>query len=231
MNSVDFQTQLQVEMLWRETEIRGLNNIMSGGIAPSSLNMMRRATLCLLYAHIEGFVKFSFKLYIDGINSMDLECSRVKPVLTAAVYYVDFMKINDPDRKNKIFKKTLPDNSYLHRISRYEEFFEKVSDVFNQKIKIGDGYINTEGNVGKEVLQKLLYQVGLSHTLLDNVIGPLTKLMNKRNNIAHGVDKGVINDVEFREYYECCLSIMSELSRVLFSAFDTREFMKQVSEG
>lgn len=225
MDSGSFLAQLQTEMLWREEEIRGLRNIMSG-VTPPAVNMLRRATICILYAHVEGFVKFSFGLYIDAINSMELDCNSVKPVLTAAVYYVDFMKINNPDRKNKIFKKSLPDESHLHRIFRYEEFFEKISDVLNQKIKIEDGYINTEGNVGKEVLQKLLYQVGLPHHLLDKAIGPLTKLMNKRNNIAHGVDKGVITDDEFEVYYECCLKIIKELSKVLFVAFDERAFLK-----
>lgn len=229
MDSLDFQTQLQTEMLWREAEVRGLNNVAAQLSQAAGLNMLRRATVCLLYAHVEGFVKFSFKLYVDAINSMELECSSVKPVLTAAVYYVDFMKMDNPDIKNKIFKKTLPDNSRLHRISRYEEFFERINDVLSEKIKIEDGYINTEGNVGKEVLQKLLYQVGLPHTLLDGVIGSLTRLMNKRNNIAHGVDKAVISDDDFRVYYECCLNIMTELSRVLFVAFNNQEFMKQAN--
>ncbi|HFK5797946.1 TPA: MAE_28990/MAE_18760 family HEPN-like nuclease [Enterobacter hormaechei subsp. oharae] len=227
MESSDFQTQLQTEMLWRETEIRGLNNIIEQLTNDATKNMVRRATICLLYAHVEGFVKFSFKLYIDAINSMDLECSKVKSVLTAAVYYVDFMKIDNPDKKNKIFKKVLADDSHLHRIYRYEEFFERITDVFNQKIKIEDGYINTEGNVGKEVLQKLLYQVGLPHTLLDRVIGPLTRLMNKRNNIAHGTDKSFIADNEFNTFYKCCLEIMSELSRVLYLAYQNRDFLKQ----
>ncbi|HBR6364690.1 TPA: hypothetical protein L9077_004466, partial [Klebsiella pneumoniae] len=89
--------------------------------------------------------------------------------------------------------------------------------------------INTEGNVGKEVLQKLLYQVGLPHTLLDKVIGPLTRLMNKRNNIAHGTDKSLIDNDEFNIFYKCCLDIMSELSRVLYVAYQNRDFLKQAN--
>lgn len=228
MTPDNFYEQLEIERFWREEEIRGMNNSISRSGSDVDKNRMRRALICLLYAHIEGFVRFSFGLYIDAINNMNLECGQVKSVLAAAVYYVDFMKINNPDAKNKLFKKTLPDDSHLHRISRYEEFFEKINDVFREKIKIEDGYINTESNVGKEVLQKLLYQVGLPHQSLDKVIGPLTKLKNKRNNISHGVDRAIILIEEYDEYYNCSINIMGELSRVLFVAFENKDYLKKV---
>lgn len=224
MTSEDFLTQVELERTWREEEIRSLNNIMEKS-DDVSIYMMRRAVICLLYAHIEGFVKFSFNLYIDGINKMELKCNEVKPVLAAAVYYKDFLKMNNPDIKNRLFKKTLPDDSHLHRIFRYEEFFERLSDVMDGKIFIADGYVNTESNVGKEILQKLLYQVGLSHTSLDQVIGPLTRLKNKRNDISHGIDKAKVEYEEYKAYYDCSINIMSELIKVLFSAYQRKDFL------
>ncbi|QTP14794.1 MAE_28990/MAE_18760 family HEPN-like nuclease [Serratia symbiotica] len=224
MNPEEFLTQVELERTWREEEIRSLNNIMEKS-DDISIYMMRRAVICLLYAHIEGFVKFSFNLYIDGINKMELKCNEVKPILAAAVYYKDFLKMNNPDIKNRIFKKTLPDDSHLHRIFRYEEFFEKLSDVMDGKIFIADGYVNTESNVGKEILQKLLYQVGLSHTSLDQVIGPLTRLKNKRNDISHGVDKAKVEYEEYKAYYDCSINIMTELIMVLFSAYQRKDFL------
>ncbi|OCQ52098.1 hypothetical protein Ppb6_02728 [Photorhabdus australis subsp. thailandensis] len=225
MNPDEFLSQVEIERSWREEEIRSLNNLISKTDDDTDKNRIRRAVICLLYAHVEGFVKFSFNLYIEAINKMDLNCHQVKPILAAAVYYVDFLKMNNPDIKNKIFKKVLPDDSHLHRIYRYEEFFEKIHSVLNSKIKIEDGYINTESNVGKEILQKLLYQVGLSHNSLDKVIGPLTRLKNKRNNISHGVDKSIIDTIEYLQFYNCAMSIMGELSKVLFSAFQSKDFL------
>ncbi|MDC6108689.1 MAE_28990/MAE_18760 family HEPN-like nuclease [Serratia rubidaea] len=224
MSPEDFLTQVELERSWREEEIRSLNNIMERS-DDNNAYMMRRAVVCLLYAHIEGFVKFSFNLYIDGINKMELKCSQVKPILAAAVHYSDLLKMNNPDIKNRIFKKVLPDDSHLHRICRYEEFFEKISNVMDETIFIEDGYVNTESNVGKEVLQKLLYQVGLSHTSLNNVIGPLTRLKNKRNDISHGVNKAKIEYDEYKVYYDCSINIMGELIKVLFSAYQKKDFM------
>ncbi|MEA3696750.1 MAE_28990/MAE_18760 family HEPN-like nuclease [Enterobacter hormaechei] len=229
MNADDFLSQVEIERSWREEEIRALNNLISKNENINDKNRIKRAVICLLYAHVEGFVKFSFTLYIDAINKMDLSCHQVKPILAAAVYYVDFLKMNNPDSKNKIFKKALPDDSHLHRIYRYEEFFDKIYDVLDAKIKIEDGYINTESNVGKEVLQKLLYQVGLSHNSLDKVIGPLTRLKNKRNNISHGIDKSPIEDDEYHEFYNCSMGIMGELTKVLFSAFQNKDFLRKAS--
>lgn len=224
MSPDDFLTQVEIERRWREEEIRFLNNIMERSDDDHAY-MIRRAVICLLYAHIEGFVKFSFNLYIDGINKMELKCNQVKPILAAAVHYIDLLKMDNPNIKNKIFKKVLPDDSHLHRIFRYEEFFEKIYNVMDEIIFIKDGYVNTECNVGKEVLQKLLYQVGLSHKSLDHVIGPLTRLKNKRNNISHGVDKDKIGDDEYKIYYNCSLEIMKELAKVLFSAYRRKDFI------
>lgn len=53
--------------------------------------------------------------------------------------------------------------------------------------------------------------------------------MNKRNNIAHGTDKSLIDNDEFNIFYKCCLDIMSELSRVLYVAYQNRDFLKQAN--
>ncbi len=228
MSQEEFLAQMELEKLWREEEIRSLNNLIGRIDNVNEKNKIRRAIICLLYAHVEGFVKFSFGLYIDGVNQLELKCSEVKPVLAAAVFYKDFLVLTNPDAKSKIFKKTLPDDSHIHRIFRHEEFFEKIESFFKEIIKIEDGYVNTESNVGREVMEKLLYQVGLSHKSLESTIGPLSKLKNKRNNISHGIDKSIITDSEYEDYYSCSLGIMRDLSRILFHAFSHKEFLKEL---
>lgn len=227
VTSEEFLTQIELDRAWREEEIRTMNNILTELKDDNDKNKLRRAIICLLYAHIEGFVKFSFGLYIESINGLKLKCQDVKPILIAAVYHKDFSKLTDPDAKSKLFTKKAQEDKYIRRICLQEEFFERINDVFNSEIKIDDGYINTENNVGREVLEKLLYQVGLSHKSLDNTIGPLSRLLNKRNDIAHGTDKSSIKAEHYDEYFKCALGIMKELTSTLFLAYSKKDYLKQ----
>lgn len=226
MTADEFLSEVEIERLIREEEIRKLNNLITTIEGKSGENELRRATICMLYAHIEGFVKFTFCLYINALNKMELKCNQVKPILAAAVFYKDFKQLINPDHKSRFFKKSLPEDSHLHRIFRHEEFFEKIDDFYKEKIVIEDGYINTDSNVGREIIEKLLYQVGLPHKSLGEVIGPLSKLKNKRNDISHGVDRSMIQASDYNEYYLCTLGIMDNISKVLFKAYREKSFLK-----
>ncbi|HDL6885653.1 TPA: MAE_28990/MAE_18760 family HEPN-like nuclease [Yersinia enterocolitica] len=230
MTLEEFLIETETELKSREDEIRKLNNLISSLDEGAAINELRRATICMLYAHIEGFVKFTFGLYIEAVNKMNLRCHQVKPVLAAAVFYKDFKQLINPDHKSRFFNKTLPDDSHIHRIFRHEEFFEKIEVFYSEKIFIEDGYINTESNVGREIIERLLYQVGLPHKSLNDVIGPLSKLKNKRNDISHGIDRSTIREEDYQSYYLCALEIMKKISRVLFNAFREKAFLKKLKQ-
>lgn len=220
-----FMEEVELERLWREEEVRSMNNILINLNEENDKNRLRRAIVCLLYAHVEGFVKFIFNLYIDAINKLDLKCQQVKPILVAAVYHEDFKKLTSPDAKSKLFTKQAQNDSHIRRLSLQAEFFERINEYFQSKIKISEGYINTESNVGREVLEKLLYQVGLSHKELESTIKPLSKLKNKRNGISHGVDKMPVDEESYNEFFKCTLSIIDDLSKTLYRAYSEQEFL------
>ncbi len=52
-----FSEQLEAEREWREAEIRFLDNNQRA-LDYDGRKKIRRSILCLIYAHIEGFVKF-----------------------------------------------------------------------------------------------------------------------------------------------------------------------------
>ncbi len=116
MSLESFQEQLEVERTWREDEIRFLDNLQREYDEEKRFKF-RRSIMCLYYAHIEGFVQFAFSLYVDEINKQELKCSEVKPVIAAATLHNEFMALQNKDKKSKIFKKTLPDETHIHRLS------------------------------------------------------------------------------------------------------------------
>ncbi|WP_066015659.1 MAE_28990/MAE_18760 family HEPN-like nuclease [Endozoicomonas atrinae] len=220
-----FQEQIEAEREWREDEIRFLDNIQRSIQKSNDQKRIRRSILCLIYAHIEGFVQFSFSLYIDEINKKNLKCSEVKPVIAAATLHKEFIALNNKDKKSNLFKSTLPDETHLHRLCRQVEFVESISSVQNQVVVIPDGYVNTESNVGQQVLEKLLYQVGLDYKDLKDIYSPLNRLINVRNDISHGKRKQGIDDQEYQQFINCCKSIISAISRRLTTAYGRNEFL------
>ncbi|KDN11379.1 MAE_28990/MAE_18760 family HEPN-like nuclease [Gilliamella sp. Imp1-1] len=228
-----FYFELEEQKLKRQGEITRLNNLLQK--IPTELkldetslelylNSVRRANICLIYAHIEGFVKFAFTIYITAINQLNLNCQDVLPIFRAAVYVDDFKKLTDIEHKSKRFKKSFPFDNHLHRLFRQEEFFESISDYLSIKVQIKDKYINTESNVGKEVLEKLLYQVGLPHDCLSSITGILNELKNKRNDISHGVDMSVINEKNYLRYVDCAFRILDELVTLIFDAYKNKKY-------
>ncbi|ENM8380946.1 TPA: MAE_28990/MAE_18760 family HEPN-like nuclease [Vibrio alginolyticus] len=225
MSLESFQEQLEVERTWREDEIRFLDNLQREYDEEKRFKF-RRSIMCLYYAHIEGFVQFAFSLYVDEINKQELKCSEVKPVIAAATLHNEFMALQNKDKKSKIFKKTLPDETHIHRLSRQVEFVESFSLVNDLTVIVPDGYINTESNVGKQVLEKLLYQVGLEYDDLKHTYGSLNKLLNTRNDIAHGKKKYGINDEDYTNYHTCCLGIIQHVSQKLTTAYGHNRYLK-----
>lgn len=220
-----FQLQLESEREWREEELRFLDNTQRTIENERDRKKIRRSILCLIYAHIEGFVQFSFSLYIDEINKKGLSCSQVKPVIAAATLHREFIALHNKDKKSAIFRKTLPDEPHLHRLSRQVEFIENISDIQNCTVTIPEGYVNTENNIGQQVLEKLLYQVGLEYKDLKTIYSPLNRLLNVRNDISHGKRKQGIDDKEYQEFIACCKLIISGISRRLTTAYGRNEFL------
>ena len=203
MTLEEFQTQLELEKQWREDDLRFLHNLQARFENINDRERLRRSIVGMFYAHIEGFVYFSFDLYVTSINEMNLKCKEVKPAIAVASLNKEFVALKNADKKNPIFKRTLPDDTKLHQTCREIDFLENLNEIQDKKVKIPKGYINTENNVGPNVLRKLLYQMGLDHRDLDGISAELSRLLSIRNDIAHGKSKRGINDQDYNSIKEC----------------------------
>lgn len=225
MSLAVFQEQLELEREWREAEIRFLHNL-QGGLSEADQPKIRRSIICLLYAHIEGFVRFAFTLYVDQVNSKGLTCGDVSPAIAAAAFAKEFKALKDVNKKSPFFINSLPDDRHLHGFAREIDFVARIDDFYNHPVVIGDGYINTESKVGREVLEKMLFQIGLEYTDLKEVYSPLNRLLNVRNDIAHGQRKQGIDDDDYNVFLGCCRSVMETVSRRLTNSFGAEKYLR-----
>ncbi len=227
MSLAIFQEQLELEREWREAEIRFLNNL-QGGMSDIDRFKVRRSIVCLLYAHIEGFVRFSFSLYVDQVNGKGLKCKDVSPAIAAAAFAKELKALKDVNVKSPFFIKGLPDDKHLHGFAREVDFISQISDFYDHPVVIAEGYVNTENNIGREVLEKMLFQVGLEYADLKDAYSPLNRLLNVRNDIAHGKRKQGISDEDYGVFLNCCRSVMDTISRRLTNSYGTEKYLKQM---
>jgi len=88
-------------------------------------------------------------------------------------------------------------------------------------------YINTENNVGKNVLQKLLYKVGMDYRIIHHdLYASLAQLLNVRNDIAHGSNLDIIAQEDFDKYYDCTKRVITELENLITVAYTDKKFLK-----
>lgn len=225
MSLAIFQEQLELEREWREAEIRFLNNLQEG-MSETDRAKIRRSIICLLYAHIEGFVRFSFSLYVDQVNSKGLTCKDVSPAIAAAAFARELKALKDVNSKSPFFINSLPDDKHLHVFAREVDFISNIGDFYDHPVVIAEGYVNTESNVGREVLEKMLFQVGLEYSDLKEAYSPLNRLLNVRNDIAHGKRKQGINDEDYSVFLNCCRNVMNTIARRLTHSFGTEKYLK-----
>lgn len=230
MDIVDFTSQIESEVSIRLLELGKLNNLCNLLENVDEKNSLRRASICLYYAHIEGFVYFIFTHYINAINMLVLPAKNVINEIKAANYHKNLSGLLS-NKKHPLFKKPFPEDQALHTLFRQAEFLSEILPSWNQAIiNIDDSFIDTENNVGKEVLQKLLYKVGLNYQAIDqNLCSDLARLLRIRNDIAHGSNLSIIKDDDFENYYVCVTTIISKLRNIIIDAYRTEAFLVQPS--
>ncbi|STQ77012.1 MAE_28990/MAE_18760 family HEPN-like nuclease [Grimontia hollisae] len=225
MTLEEFQTQLELERQWREDEIRFFHNLQAKFPVTADRERLRRSIVGLLYAHIEGYVYFAFSLYVEAINNQNLKCKEVKPAIAAASLNAEFVALKNPEKKSTLFKRDLPDDTKLHQVCREINFLESISGIQDKKVKIPHGFINTENNIGPNVLRKLLYQIGLEHKGLDEISKDLNRLRRIRNDIAHGKSKEGIDDKHYIAFKECYETIFNRLSNLMIKSYANKEYL------
>ena len=139
----------------------------------SILSTNIRMAIVMLYSHWEGCIKFSAREYLRYLNGMNLSVSIMKAnfkTLSMKSVIKDCSQSNKTEKYNEITKELLENNNKIFKV--------------NEKDKL---IINTESNLSYIVLKDILFSLGLdsvNYELKEKLIKE--KLLEKRNNIAHG---------------------------------------------
>ncbi len=230
MNLSILWTEIENEESWRLNEIHFFQNLLAGIKSENEQAQFRRALVLILYAHFEGFCKFAFLHYIKAVNELKIKSNEANYSLTAIALADVFDVLRNPQKKSDIFRRSLPDDTTLHRFARECEFLENIDKAHGKNVLISEKVIDTESNLKPEVLQKILFRLGLPHTKFDNIKDKINKLVGYRNKIAHGESRKGISKKEYEELRDYVYFIMGEVKRDVMDSLKNKHYFRKSTQ-
>jgi hypothetical protein len=206
------QDALDAERVWRVRELSILRKKLLTGI-PKTLPVseaelaMLRPCVTMLYGHWEGFVKSACSFYLEYVALQRLKQNEMQPqflALSARKYASNF------------------------GLSGAEADRAMVDYIRNQPEARGGipykGGVDTKMNLWFDVFSEIYDSLGLSwheYELKKHLID--TKLVSKRNAIAHGkyID---IEPIDVEELFDLIIALMDEIKEQLFDHARNRKF-------
>jgi hypothetical protein len=174
MKRLHTQNQLQdfldAELGWRVKEISSLKAAVKSSSHTAEQTLVR-ASIALLYAHWEGFIKSSATAYVTYVNNQGLSYSELQTC---------FVVLG--------FKKTLHDVQHSKQSNLNVTLVDFLRDGLASKTKLKiDSAINTESNLSASVFENILQAVGFATEPYETKTNLINEsLLKRRNTIAHG---------------------------------------------
>lgn len=188
-SSVEANEKLDSEISWRKKEIINLKN----RLALSSKFDTETLAKCLVlisYSHWEGFVKNASNIYLTYVKTVASNPSELSNQLKASLlawnYTIEYKSVVDK----------------IELLERIQSGGEKFHFYINEMC-------STESNLSYDVLQKILYGIGLRSTAFDikkNYIDE--KILGNRNAIAHGEQRERLSKEESLDIATAVLNLM-----------------------
>ena len=194
--------ELEADLDWRNSELATLRELLTVATQPEiRKRALYRAAWALLYAHYEGFVKFSLELYIDSLSRLLNTCSAI------------------PD---KMFVYFMEKEIRAARNLKAHECFKFFSiDMVNFRAQAPKAMtVDTKSNLWPALLQELFEKLDLDSHNISIDVRKLKTLVARRNDIAHG-KKAFIQDMAYYlEYERVVVNLMYELALAIVDRFE-----------
>lgn len=201
---------IQADINWRMSELGSLKSIpLRYNLLPHHKDMIIKYTIPSLYSLWEGFVKNSFRKYIEEINSLNLPINSVHiNLLVHSLTSSDKLRLENPR------------NSFKSK----KEFTEFYFEVISQPFAISE-IIPTRSNVNFEVINEILLLFNLE-LLPKKFEKPLSKLLLFRNSIAHGEVRIPVKIEDIEVFTQLLNDLMVEIILRIENGLNLKTFLK-----
>jgi hypothetical protein len=190
MDAID---EITADLNWWETEL-GLLKVFfkRKDVTKKQHSVLARAAWSLLYAHYEGFAKFTLTLFFDRASKAVATCQPLPTKTKEFALIAELKRIRN-----------LPNSEFLYALEVFSQTSLALKPEFPE--------IDTKSNLWPNVLEDLLQLADISCPSIDQNRLLLRALVDKRNGIAHGeAIPATYDDYLIQE--EAVYSVMYELA-------------------
>lgn len=191
----ELDDRIREELTWRKHEIQFFDQhiIRATEIAQRSL---LRASVALLYAHWEGFVKSACHFYLCYVASLKLTTGELSAEFAAFSLNVALHRASEAKA------------SSVH-ISLVEEFRSSINQ--RAKVPTNPDAIQTKSNLSFPVLSNVLVSIGIDPEIYSDSADLINiQLVESRNKVAHG-QKDYIHRTEWEDLRSAIIGIMESI--------------------
>ena len=202
--------ELEDDLNWREAELASFKLLVSSAPKKSVKEQaLLRALWILLYAHYEGFCKFSWDLFLSAIQEQVIQRSLCNDQIACLSLEKNFKKLKGNLSPNAIWSFCVA------------EFPRLMSEAIVFDVKLETQY-NLWPNIFKDNLQK----ISLPVQIINEHSTRIKTLVARRNDIAHG-QKMIIKDLnDYQKYEDSALLVMHDLAINILDCLDKNKHIK-----
>lgn len=188
--------KIYAELSWRRKELTLVKSKIPLEKNPLQSAMIR-ASIPLLYAHWEGFVKLTMSYYLEFVSNKYLKNNELKTQFVALSLQ---SKLGD-----------LSNSNFENRTKIIDFIFNEINKQSNIPKK---NIINTKSNLRFDVLKEILFILDLQDSHIDTQKDLINDLVDERNYIAHGEHK-LIDYPTFENFFNDTISLMEYLKTTI----------------
>jgi len=211
MRTVDeFLQYVAAELVWRRKELTQMRALVQSAQGDLRQKALIRASVAILYAHWEGFVKSTGSAYLKYVANQGVECNRLS---------YNFLAL-----ASKAFGADQDGFQANLKVATY------YSENMGRRARVPyKGVVNTRSNLGSSVLRELLAVLGLPDEPFSTKFAFIdSSLVNRRNHIAHG-EYLDIDPNEYEDIHQEVLGLIEAFRNEVENAVVTKRYLRPVA--
>ncbi|MBS1551663.1 MAG: hypothetical protein JST15_06315 [Bacteroidetes bacterium] len=206
-NISELQNSIDTDFILRRSELNTLKILVDKNLNKPEGKLFAKNLIVFLYAHWEGFIKYSSECYIQFISHQNLKYKDLQYGLLAICHL---------QKMNEYFE-----SKVALKVLALEELFTNMD---NKAIIPNNYSIATYSNLNVETLQEICLIIGLNadkYSLKKGIIDE--KLLRVRNEIVHGAINQISPDDSI-ETFDLVFPIMEEFKNDIQNNVSTMKF-------
>lgn len=175
MNYAKLEAEFLAERDWRVKELTILRTLpLKRTLTIKQREVVKKFAIPNIYSNWEGFVKFAFRTYINELNSLCLESSKIHNNLLTHSLDIKYSQFT---------------TGVTNEFSRKCLFITDIVNFINSPVTI-EAKLPTESNIKLSVINNILERFNLVVLPDTPYRTQLNSLLHMRNTVAHG-DNGI----------------------------------------